>query len=88
MQAHYNYVDSLHIAGNAQHVGTQMNEQWKPEPWTSFLSFLKYFYIHLKPYRLYKYFAPKCSSYIIEVYDTAYSGLLKLRGIKLQKQQQ
>lgn len=31
MQAHCNYVDNLHIAGNTQHVGTQMNEQWKPE---------------------------------------------------------
>lgn len=37
MQAHCNYVDSLHTAGNTQHVVTQMNEQWKPEAWTTLI---------------------------------------------------
>lgn len=83
MQAHCNCVDSLHKAGNAQHVGTQMNEQWKPEAQTTF-SFLKYFYNHLTPQRLFTYFAPKCSSYIIKLHDIAYS-LLNLQGINWQK---
>jgi len=48
-------------------------------------SFQNYFYIHLTPYRLYKYFTPKYSSYIIKLYDNAYSGLLNLQGITLQK---
>jgi len=48
-------------------------------------NFLKYFYIHLTPYRLYKYFAPKCSSYMIEVYDTAYGGFVETAGHKITK---